>query len=124
MVLPPEVTRKSRARSTRRSAPSRHSPTSPVRSQPSAPFTSLRRFLIAPIALEQVRTPHQHFAVIRQADVQAFGRRADIARARKRATLTGDDAAGFLGLAVHLDDIDAIDLPKRRRLGRQSPRRR
>jgi hypothetical protein len=35
IVLPPEVTMKSRARSMSRRAPSCHSPISPVRSQPS-----------------------------------------------------------------------------------------
>ena len=64
MVLPPAVTRKSRARSTRRSVPSRHSPTSPVCSQPSAPFTLAGRFLVVPIALEQVGAAHQHLAIL------------------------------------------------------------
>jgi hypothetical protein len=39
MVLPPAVTMKSRARSISRSAPFAQTPTSTVRSQPSAPLT-------------------------------------------------------------------------------------
>ncbi len=78
-------------------------------------FDLARRFLVAPITFEQVGAAHQHFAVLSQQNFEALDRRADIARAREGAALAGDDAAGFLGLPVHLDDVDAVHLPKRRR---------
>ena len=81
IVLPPEVTMKSRARSTRRSAPSRHSPTSPVRSQPSSPLIARVASGVVPVALEQVGTLHQDLAVVGELDLPARGHGADVARA-------------------------------------------
>ena len=88
--------------------------------QPSVGTLDLaRRFIVLPVAVEQIRAAHQHFAVVRERDIDTFDGGADIARAREGAALAGDDAARLLGLAVHLDDIDAVDLPERRGLGRQ-----
>ncbi len=78
-----------------------------------------RRFLVLPVAFKQVGALHQHFAVVGKLQVDAFDNSADIAGPRKGAALAGNDAPRLLGLAVHLDDVDAVDLPERRGLGRQ-----
>jgi hypothetical protein len=110
---------KSRARSTRRSAPACHSPISPVRSQPSAPLIARGRLRVVPIGLEEIGTLHQHFAIARKLDLPARGHGSHIARAGKRAALAANDAAGGFGLPVHFDDIDAEHLPERHGFRRQ-----
>ena len=119
MVLPPEVTRKSRARSIE--------PEAAV-----APFADVagahpargaehgeRGLGAVPVALEQVGRSDQDLAVVRQPHLEALRHRADVARPREGAALAGDDAAGRLGLAVHLAHVDAQHVPDRHGLGRQ-----
>ena len=79
----------------------------------------LRRFAVAPVAVEQVGRAHQDLTVFGELHLDALGDRADVAGARKRPALAGDDAARRLGLSVHLDDIDAQHVPHRHGLGRQ-----
>ena len=119
MVLPPAVTMKSRARSIKPQGTV--APFADIAgTQPAiGAFDLARRLIIVPIALEQIGAADQHFAILGQPDLDAFDRRADIAGAREGAALAGDDAAGFLGLAVHLDDVDAVHMPERHGLGRQ-----
>ena len=76
-------------------------------------------FRIVPVAIEQIGTPHHHFAVAGELDLPASGHGADVAGTRKRPALAGDDAARGFGLAVHLYQVDAEHLPQRHGLGRQ-----
>ena len=120
MVLPPAVTMKSRARSTSRSAP-RLSPFADVAgAQPAVGGLDRSRcFVVAPIALEQIGAVNQDLAILRQANVPARRRRADIAGRGKRSALAADDPARGLRLTVYFDDVDAVHLPERHALRRQ-----
>src|SRR5262249_27379443 len=75
---------------------------------------------VFPIAVEKVGTAHENSAVLRQLDLEPFDWRTDIAGPWERTTLSGNDAAGLFRLAVHLDDIDAVHVPERGDLGRQT----
>ncbi len=120
MVLPPEVTMKSRARSIRRSAPSRHSPMSPVRSQPSSLLHGAGRLLVVPVAVEQIGAVHQHLAVVGELappSPPARCRRRPGAETGPRWPLMMPPAVSVWPYISH--HVDAEHLPERHGLGRQ-----
>ena len=118
IVLPPDVTMKSRARSTRRNVPSVHAPMSPFLQPAILMFDDVDHHCANSIRRD--RAAHQDFAVRRQkTHIPAMRSGADIARPRKLATLSRNDAAGFFGLTIDFKHIDAVHMPKRRRFGRQ-----
>ena len=110
---------KSRARSTSRSA--LVAPFADIAgAQPAVlALDGAGRIRIVPVAIEQIGTLHQHFALVGERDLPARSHGADVAGARKRPALAADDAAGGFGLAVHLHHVDAEHLPQRHGLGRQ-----
>src|SRR4029079_14366976 len=76
-------------------------------------------FVVLPVPVKEILAADQHFAVVRKLDFDAVDGGADIARPGETTALPGTDAARLFGLPVHLDHVDAVDLPERRGLGRQ-----
>ena len=68
---------------------------------------------------EHMRATHQDFAAFGELELPARRDRTTFPGPRKRPALPRNDRAGFLGLAVDLDQIHAPDLPERGRFRRQ-----